>query len=110
MLNKIEDDDVSPRAFYFEALESCSLTSADSKEDICELKDTNKTRAQEQWEKIRNSVPFLLQMNSQIVNQITIDSVNSYCLLQAKNIDMTVDSITGQQTLGSEMIDTSAHQ
>ena len=98
MLNKM-DDDVSERAFYFEALESSSLTSADSKEDICIVKDTNKTRAQEQWVKIRNSVPFLLQMkNSEAI------------MLQAKNIDASVDSITGQQTLGSEMIDTAAHQ
>lgn len=63
LLNKM-DDDVAERAFYFEALESCSLTSADSKEDICVVKDTNKTRAQEQWEKIRNSVPFLLRMKN----------------------------------------------
>ena len=60
------EDDVPERAFYFEALESCSLTSVDSKEDICELKGTNKTRAKEQWEKIRNSVPFLLQLNSEV--------------------------------------------
>lgn len=60
MLSSMED---------FEALESCSLTSADSKEDICVLKDTNKTRAQEQWEKIRNSVPLLLKLNSEMVRQ-----------------------------------------
>ena len=66
LLSYVEDD-VPERAFYFEALESSSLTSVDSKEDICVLKDTNKTRAQEQWEKIRNSVPFLLQLNSEIV-------------------------------------------
>lgn len=61
------EDDIPERAFYFEALESGSLTSVDSKEDICVVKDTNKTRAQEQWEKIRNSVPFLLQLNSESV-------------------------------------------
>lgn len=66
LLNNMEDD-VPERAFYFEALESCSLTSADSKEDICVVKDTNKTRAQEQWQKIRCSVPFLLRLNLEAV-------------------------------------------
>ena len=66
------EDDESERAFYFVAHESYSLTSADSKEDISMLKDTNKTRAQEQWEKIRYSVPFLLQMNSEAVRRKAI--------------------------------------
>ena len=66
------EDDMSEIAFYFEAHESYSLTSADSKEDLSMLKDTNKTRAQEQWEKIRYSVPFLLRMKSEAVRAITI--------------------------------------
>jgi len=62
----MEDDVPAEQGFYFEALESCSLTSVDSKEDMC-LKDGNKTRAQEQWKKIRNSVPFILKLNSEAV-------------------------------------------
>lgn len=109
LLNSMEDD-VSERAFYFEAHESYSLTSADSKEDISMLKDTNKTRAQEQWEKIRYSVPFLLRMNTEAVRGRAIVTLLVNHIPQAKNADASVDSITGQQTLGSEMIDTVAHQ
>lgn len=71
------EDDVPERAFYFEALENCSLTSADSKEEDIYM-HTNKTRAQEQWEKIRCSVPILLRLNSEAVRE---EIGNCYWLL-----------------------------
>lgn len=70
-MNKAEDtDNVLDKISYYDAVEeSCSVTSADSKEDICISSMTRKS-AQEQWQKIRNSVPALLRMNAEMVREI----------------------------------------
>ncbi|XP_065909991.1 protein unc-13 homolog A-like isoform X2 [Dysidea avara] len=96
LMNKTEDtDNVLDKISYYDAAEeSCSVTSAESKEDICISSMTRKS-AQEQWQKIRNSVPALLRMKKEM----------------KKETGVSVDSITGQQTTrGSDMIDTAAQQ
>jgi len=68
LMNKGEDtDNTLDKISYYDAVEeSCSVTSADSKEDICNSSLTRKT-AQEQWQKVRNSVPALLKMKLEMV-------------------------------------------